>query len=234
MGPDGSASQLGGQAGVVTDTFAGTLQRFDLAAQLVGAAGGGGYVMLGATVRDGRGALGGRVTGAVYRRRFDHGLGLTLRGGLLLPTASDDSTLLASIASTRPNELLTSRPRTTALRLAASPTLHHGHLVARADVGVDLVVDGPSYDPGAHLDTPFVHAAVGAGYHDGRRGLVGEVTSLRLLEAGEHTLYAAAVTGETTLGRSTAYLSVAHELADDPSGDVDRATSVLVGVRARP
>jgi len=88
--------------------------------------------------------------------------------------------------------------------------------------------------PGAHLDTPFVHAAMGAGYHDGRRGLVGEVTSLRLLEAGEHTLYAAAVTGEATLGHTTGYLTVTRELAGGFAADMEHATSVLIGVRARP
>ncbi len=229
LGPDGGGNDL--EAQLALSFFEGELsERVDLGLELDGDGGTGGYARVAATHLDGTTAAGAVELGATHRRPGATS-DLTFRLGLILPTISDEGDDAAHHFSTivvRPSDVLTAIPQTTTLRLAVQPTWRADRLVARADVGLDVVVATQGDVP----DLPFLRADLGVGYLTGRGAIVAELTSYLYLDEPDDSVHVAALTGELTAGSATPYVTVSTPFQLGDGGRLD-VTNVVVGVRSR-
>jgi hypothetical protein len=233
MGPDATTSQLGGAFTLLTaDGDSDTLKRLDLMAQYIGPSGLGGYATLAASFAEDASHLGSLEVGGVMKRRSGD-VDIGFRAGLILPTSGDgddfeDGPLVHVITSvfSRPSDLLAAAADTTTLRLAVTPSFRSGHFVARADVGLDVVLategdgDGDAY---LHLDA-------GAGFHNGKLGALVELSNLFYLEEADQPIHLVALTGELTTGKFTPYLTISRPFGDAFFEDVE-VTNFVLGAR---
>jgi hypothetical protein len=89
--------------------------------------------------------VGDAELGAIYVPRVSDNLGVVLRAGIALPTGStSDNGVAANIIGSvsRLSDFYLSVPKGTSLRLAVSPLWRAGMVFARADVGIDINLDG--------------------------------------------------------------------------------------------
>lgn len=237
MGPDGSATSIGAQLAFLTGE-GDTIKRFDLQAQYVSPGGMGGYATIAGSTMNDASALGSLELGALWARR-GNGTDVAVRAGVVLPTASGDTDLgdgddalihLFGTAFSRPSDLLAAAPDTTTLRVAVSPTMRNNNFVARADIGVDIVVDSEGEGP----ESPFLHADFGAGYDNGKASLVGELSTMMYLEEADEPIHVAAVTGAMHLGQATPYLTISRPFGDffGEDSEID-ITNIIFGVRGK-
>lgn len=233
MGPDGAATSIGAQLAFMTGD-GDTVKRFDLQAQYVSPGGMGGYATIAGSTFEDSSALGSLEVGALWARR-GNGTDVTVRAGVVLPTASEDSgndafLHLITTAFSRPSDLLTAAPDTTTLRVAVSPTMRNHNFVARADVGVDVVVDTEGDGP----DAPYLHVDLGAGYDNGKASFVAELSNLMYLDEPGEPLHVAALTGAIHLGQATPYLTISRPFGDffGEGSEID-ITNIIFGVRGK-
>lgn len=234
MGPDGTSSSLNAGLAILTaDGEDGTLKRLDLSAQYVAPSGLGGYASIAGSFADGDSHLGSLEVGGLWTSKSDSTTN-TFRVGLVLPTASSDDDFfgtafmhMIATAYTRPADFLTAAPETTTLRAAFTPTFRSDKFVARADLGVDIVLDTEGDGP----ETPYVHVDLGAGYDDGKWAALVELSTMAYLEEADDLLHVAALTGQLHAGTATPYLSLSKPIGDLAQGD--DITSFTFGVRGR-
>ncbi len=155
--------------------------RADLYAQYLVANRTGGYAALPLSLLidgdENETAVGNLEIGALHNLRASPRTAIVLRAGLMLPTADDDlegALVNAITAYSRFTDLPSVMAKRTYLRLAASPMYRSGEFFARADVGLDLVLDEPE---GADSDTA-VRLNLGAGFTNGAIALMGELVSV--------------------------------------------------------
>ncbi|MEZ4365121.1 MAG: hypothetical protein R2939_02395 [Kofleriaceae bacterium] len=141
----------------------------------------GGYASLPIVHVDGAGAdataLGNLDLGVVYAPRRPGAVHVILRGGLTLPTASDDLgdffATAYGLAGTRLTDFVLALPEGVVLRPAASVRWREGHLLARADLGIDV----PLANAGSTAD-PLLRLNLAAGYDAGAVTVGVELSSL--------------------------------------------------------
>lgn len=233
MGADGTGNQLGAQLMLMNaDGEDESLKRLDLNGQFVSPSGMGAYFALGASSVDGETAVGAIEAGALYRRQTGTSA-FTARAGLVLPTGTNDGESgfvhLISTAYSRPSDYLTGFPDTTSLRLAVTPSTSRGTFVARADIGLDLPVAGEGADL---LDGLFLHVDLGAGFHNGKAGVLAELSTMAYLEETDDLLHLIAITGELTAGKTTPYVTISRPFASGSDGELD-ITNIAIGLRGR-
>jgi hypothetical protein len=241
MGPDGSATSITGQLALLSaEGEDGMPKRLDLAAQFVGPTGYGGYATIAGTMFEDESHLGSLELGGLWSH---HGptSDITLRAGVILPTSGVDDdgdfengngALLHLITSiyTRPSDYLTAMPDTTTLRLAVSPSGHSGNFVARADIGMDVVIDTDGDNP----DAPFAHLDVGAGFDNGQAAVMLELSNMMYLDETDDMLHVAALTGAFHAGKVTPYVTISRPFGDVFGEDTDiTITNLIFGVRGQ-
>jgi hypothetical protein len=216
MGPDGAETSVGGQLMLMTGDGS-TLKRIDVSGQMMSASGAGGYLTVGASSVEDEQSLGSIEAGAIYHHPTSSG-DLAVRVGLILPTGQDDSAdfplHMMSTLFSRPSDFLTGVPDTTSLRLAFTPSLRSGNLIARADVGLDFVIDTEGSGP----DAPFLHVDVGAGYQSGKAAALVEMSTMSYLDDTDERYHVIALTGEIGAGKATPYVTLSKPIV---SGDGD-------------
>jgi hypothetical protein len=235
MGADGSANQLGAQIQLMSiDGADESIKRFDLNGQYVTPSGMGGYVTFGGSSVDGESSVGGLEAGAIYRRPSAGTSQLAARAGIILPTGSSGSNEfpvhLISTVYSRPSDYLTGLPETTSLRVAVSPSVHQGDLVARADIGLDLPIAGEMTD---EIDGPFLHVDLGAGFHNGKGGVLAELSTMSYLEETDELIHLIAITAEMTAGKVTPYATLSRPFVSGNDGGEFDITNVAIGLRGR-
>jgi hypothetical protein len=233
MGADGSGTELGAQVMLMDPSGGdGTLKRLDLHGQFVGSTGIGGYATLGASTLEGESSLGSLEAGGLYAARSGT-VDYTARVGIVLPTSSDDDggfpIHLVSTVYSRPSDYPTGFPDTTTARVAFAPRIRSGNFVARADVGLDMVLAGEGAD---EFDSPFLHVDVGAGFHNGKGGAVVELTTMSYLEETDTLIHLLAFTAELNAGRTTPYITISKPFVtgDDDSVEI---TNFAIGLRGK-
>jgi hypothetical protein len=234
MGPDGTASSATAAITVLTaEGDSDNIVRFDLSGQFVAPSGMGGYASIAGSSLDGDSHLGSLELGGLWHRPGAE-VDTTFRVGLILPTSGQgddfgDGALghLISTFYARPSDLLTAAPSTTTLRAAVTPMLRRDRFVARADVGLDIVLDTDGDNP----DAPYLHVDLGAGYDDGRMAFMFELATMSYLDDTDELLHVAAITGQLHAGVATPYLSLSKPLGDAVP-DID-ILGITVGVRGR-
>lgn len=211
-----------------------TLLRFDLHGHYVDPVSGAGvYAQVPITFASGDGdsetVLGGVELGGIYIPKLSSpNIGLVLRGGITLPTAPDDLTSLIGYLATfmRPVDIYAQLPKSSTLRLAASPILRSGQFFARADFGIDINIymdEGDTVDPGLVID-------VGAGIDLGGAAITGELTTISVTGDDGDSLTSAAVSARGT-GTVQPYGALLIPIDDDVSDAFD--LGLLVGVEGR-
>jgi hypothetical protein len=155
--------------------------RLDLGGQYVTPQGFGGYAQVPLTYLDGgdesETELGNIELGGVYIAKAGEGLDVVMKGGLVLPTGPDDLNFLVTYAGAaipRLTDLISAAPDVTALRLNGSPLYRQGTFFARADLGIDIVIDEPD---GSDSD-PLIHINLAAGMQAGSVTIAGEIVTL--------------------------------------------------------
>lgn len=227
LGADGIRSSINARVGIVD--FPGDEQplHFELGGQFVGPTGLGGYGRIGASTLDGRHALGAPEVGVLYHwADARNQTGVTLRGGIVLPTFGNDKYDIVyayDTVVTRPSDSVTAISDTLSVRLGFAPTWRRGNVVLRGDAGLDLLSgDTVNEDLLLHLD-------VGIGITSGKAALVAELSNLFIFGEGE-LLHVAAISGEYTSGIITAVMTITRPLGSELE-DLD-ATGFIAGVRA--
>ncbi len=232
MGPDGSASQIGAQLLIMNGDGGGdALKRLDVNGQFVSASGAGGYITVGASALDDEVSLGSLEVGALFRRATGTS-DVAMRAGIVLPTGTSNDTgfpmHLISTAYSRPSDYLTGLPDSTSLRVAVTPSLHRGSLVARADIGLDMVVAG---DGTEFFDSPFLHVDLGAGVSNAKGAALVELTTMSYLEEPDELIHIIAFTGELVAGKTTPYVTISRPFT---SGTEDiELTNFAIGLRGQ-
>lgn len=124
----------------------------------------------------GPGNLEGGATYALHSGWSD----LLLRAGLTLPTASSSDSdgafanILAALA--RPTDFALAWPRTTWIRVSASPIVRSGLAVLRADAGFDLAV--AALDDELDSPDPLLRANLAGGVDTGRFAALAELSAI--------------------------------------------------------
>src|SRR6185503_8822706 len=169
--------------------------------------------------------------GMVYIPKLSSpGVGLVLRGGLTLPTGSDDNDdALVNLITTflRPTDLWVQLPRSSSLRLAVSPVFRSGTFFGRIDAGVDLNV---YRDTGDKID-PAVLLNFGAGVDLGTVALMGEISISAVTGDNGESVSSGALSIRGTAGGVQPYGAVLIPIDDDVKGIFD--LGLLLGLEAR-
>lgn len=172
--------------------------------------------------------------GGQYRRALSGELAVVAHAGLLLPTAQNEfGAVLTNVISAqrRMTDLASAIPDLTALRLGVSPTWQRGAVFARADLGLDVVLDAgdamESPDPVAHANL-----AIGArhGKLSGAAELVTVMTTGEVAEGSDRFVHTAAVSLRYDAGRFAPNLAIVTPLDDGGRGEV---LAVGAGVSAK-
>jgi hypothetical protein len=235
MGPDGNGSQLEASFAILDpEGGSGTLKRIDISGQFMSPNGTGAYARIAGSFAEGDSHLGSLELGGLWRRSSESG-DVTLRAGLVAPTSrasdsGDDDLHLISTFIARPSDLLTAAPETTTLRVAASPSLRSGNFVARADVGLDVVVHTSEGDL---PDAPYLHVDLGAGFDNGKGSLTLEMSNMVYLDETDSMLHVASITGAFHAGQATPYLSIGRPFGDlfSDEGFLPDFTIITFGAR---
>jgi hypothetical protein len=241
MGPDGSGSQFGAQFGLIDPEGEGTpIKRFDIHAAAMSPSGIGGYLTIAGSHVEETTEIGSLEVGGLWAKRGPT-TDLALRAGLVLPTSfgSDDEdgfgsgfTHLISTALARPSDLLTAAPDATTLRVAVSPMTRSGNFVARADAGIDIVLD--SGNDGENPD-PFLHLDLGAGFDNGKGAFLAEFSTLMPTEETDEMIHLLALTGAFhATEQASFYATISRPFGDVFLDDDLDVTNVFFGVRGRP
>jgi hypothetical protein len=165
-------------------------------------------------------ALGNLELGGQYKRVLRDDLSVVAHVGLSLPTASDESifTNLISIQH-RINDTITAIPNVTAARLGVSPMWQRGALFARADLGVDVVIDEPEM---ASLNT-IGHANLAIGARQGKIGGALELVTMANLgekdEGDDRVIHSAALSLRYDAGVVAPTVNVVSPLDDASRGE---------------
>lgn len=211
-----------------------TLLRFDLHGHYVDPASGAGvYAQVPIAYATGGGdsetALGGVELGGIYIPKLSsQDIGVVLRAGLTLPTASEDDAGLIGLIATfmRPIDVYGQFPKSSTLRLGVSPIIRSGQFFARADLGLDINVyvdEGDTLDPALVVD-------VGAGIDLGGAAITGEITTLAITGDDGESLTSAALSVRGT-GRVQPYGALLIPVDDDVSDTFD--LGLLAGIEGR-
>lgn len=170
--------------------------------------------------------------GGQYKRALSNELTIVGHAGLVLPTAQDEpGAFITNVLSSqrRFNDLVTAIPDLTALRLGVSPTWQRGAVFARADLGVDVILDSEmeSTDPVAHANV-----AIGArqGKLSGALELVTMFATGDVSEGADRFLHTGALSLSYNAGSFTPNLAIVTPLDDAGRGE---ALSVGAGVSAK-
>jgi len=158
--------------------------------------------------------------GGQFHRALSGGLGIIAHVGVALPTASTGNGALANLVSqSRINDLVVAFPELTTARIGVSPTWRHGALFARADLGIDIVLDHPS---GMNID-PVVHGNVAVGARSGKLSgaleLVTIATTGTVDDGQDRFLHTATLGGRYDLGRFSPALAITTGLDDASRGN---------------
>jgi hypothetical protein len=250
-GATGAGADLAFMFGTGDSASGGFASRLDLHGRYVHASGFGGYAAMGVSktflssddplgemlveaVNDETGVTALEV-GGLYRRVLTRDLALVAHAGVTLPTASDGLAAFANILSQqhRMTDLVLAMPETTALRLGVTPAFQRGVVFARADLGVDVILDQPAADPSAGMEEidPIVHASLAVGASLGKLS-----TALQLATVGttgdvdegeDRFLHAATLEARYDLGRVAPSLAITTPLDDVARGDMLAITAAV-------
>jgi hypothetical protein len=211
--------------------------RVDLGGQYVTPSGIGGYASLPISQLrgddDSQTEIGNLEIGGVYVAPAGPTTDIVIRGGLVLPTGPDDFDFLIGYAAAIPRmtDLVSVAPDTTWLRLGASPLHRAGMFFARADLGLDIVIDQPD---DSDVD-PLFHVNLAAGVQTGNLTVAGELDTLGttgdVADGEDRFLHTLAVSVGMEGGRVRPYgaliLPLGNELADD---FLDMSIAVMAGI----
>ena len=174
--------------------------------------------------------LGGVEVGGIYIPKFNTpGFGMVLRGGITLPTVSDDDTALAGLVATylRPIDLYAQIPKSSTLRLGASPMFRSGKFFARIDAGLDVnvYIDGSdTVDPGIVLD-------LGAGFDFGNAAIMGELSTLAITGDNGESISSFALSVRGNAGAVQPYGALIIPMDSDVKQTFD--AGLLAGIEGR-
>ncbi|HEX4454934.1 MAG TPA: hypothetical protein VH143_28935 [Kofleriaceae bacterium] len=179
--------------------------------------------------------------GAIYVPRVSDNLGLVLRAGVALPTGStSDNGVAANIIGSvsRLSDFYLSIPKGTSLRLAVSPLWRAGMIFARADVGIDINLDGAD----AMTADKIVRLNAAVGFDLGQFSLSlesvniydiprdGELTDSSF---GSQWIDEGAIAGRFRSGIYEPYAAVVFPLDHDSYQFIDASLTVGLDVRLR-
>lgn len=172
--------------------------------------------------------------GGQYKKKLSDELTIVGHAGLVLPTAqSEPGVLLTNVISAqrRFNDLVTMLPDVTAARLGISPTWQRGVVFARADLGLDVILDDG--DAMSSSD-PVAHANVAIGARQGKlSGAVEVVTMIAtgdVSEGADRFMHTGALSLSYNAGSFTPNLAIVTPLDDAGRGD---SLSIGAGVSAK-
>lgn len=172
--------------------------------------------------------------GGQYKRALSNELSIVGHAGLVLPTAqSEAGAFITNLLSSqrRFNDLVTAIPDLTALRIGVSPTWQRGAVFARADLGLDVILDSSdqmeSSDPVAHANL-----AIGArqGKLSGALELVTMMATGDVSDGADRFLHTGALSLSYDAGSFTPNLAIVTPLDDAGRGD---SLSIGAGVSAK-
>lgn len=172
--------------------------------------------------------LGGQV-----RRALSKELSIVGHLGVTLPTAKNEpEEFITNLISTqrRFNDLVNSIPELTAIRLGVSPTWQRGAVFARADLGVDVIVDSDFMEQ----PDPIGHANLAIGARQGKLSgaleMVTMFTTGDVEDGGDRFQHTGALSLRYDAGRFAPSLAVVTPLDDNGRGD---SLTVGAGVSAK-
>jgi hypothetical protein len=237
MGPDAQGSNVNLRLGLqqIEDADE-SIKRFEVGGQFVGTGNAGGYATMAVAMVDEVTAVSNLEVGGLYNLR-GRTTDTALRFGLVLPTGSgadeDDFDELfvnaISITMARPSDSVTISPEMTSLRVAAAPTYRSGQIVLRADVGLDVPIDGPGDD----TPEPIYHVDLGVGFDGGQFGVTGELTSVGSLDSdAEGTFHVLALSGQYRAGKVSPFATFSLPFDRGvEDGFIEGSYNLFAGVR---
>ena len=233
----------GADLSFVSDFDEGFVSRLDLHGQWMHESGFGAYGQLavsraflddnGLTEKIDDIAISNLEIGGQFKRSLSKELTLVGHLGLTLPTSSNDiEPFFTNIISSqrRFNDLVNAIPDLTAIRLGVSPTWTRGALFARADLGVDVVVDSDLME----TPDPIGHANLAVGMKSGK--LSGAVEMVTMFQTGDVSddedrfQHTAALSLRYDAGQFSPSLAIVSPLDDGSRGEL---LTVGAGVSAK-
>ncbi len=172
--------------------------------------------------------------GGQYKKALSNELTIVGHVGIVLPTAQNDvGVFLTNLISAqrRFNDFVTMVPDITALRLGVSPTWRSGVMFARADLGLDVILDS-----GDQMGTsdPIAHANLALGARQGKLSAAVELVTMiatgDVSEGADRFVHTGALSLSYNAGSFTPNLAVVTPLDDAGRGE---AISVGAGVTAK-
>ena len=171
--------------------------------------------------------------GGQYKRALSNELSIVGHAGLVLPTAQNEaSAFITNVLSSqrRFNDLVTAIPDLTALRVGVSPTWQRGAVFARADLGLDVILDS-----GEEMSTdPVAHANVAIGARQGKLSgaleLVTMIATGDVSDGADRFLHTGALSLSYDAGSFTPNLAIVTPLDDTGRGE---SLSIGAGVSAK-
>lgn len=171
--------------------------------------------------------------GGQYKRALSKELTIVGHLGVTLPTSKNEpEELITNVISAqrRFNDLVNSIPELTAIRLGVSPTWQRGALFARADLGVDVIVDSDFMEQ----PDPVAHANLAIGARNGKlSGAVEMVTMIAtgdVAEDADRFQHTAALSLRYNAGQFSPSLAIVSPLDDGGRGE---SLTVGAGVSAK-
>lgn len=235
LAPDGLRSEVNGELVIaVPDEDEESLYNGFVEGQYMTPGGFGGYGRIGYTSVDEASGLNNLELGGLYR--IDSGLtSIAFRGGLVLPTGPDpedgfDALVpLVGAAVRRPSDLALGAVDVTVLRASVAPTYRSGNFVARADAGLDIVLDSDSDD-----DNPLYHIDLAAGFVQDRFAGTVEFSTLGSTDSDADGRYHIIALGaQYDVGAVQVKATLARPFLSGTDGDDDfEVSSVALGVSA--
>lgn len=232
LAPDGVETEVRGRVGFTfLDGADSTLTSIQIEGQFMSAAGMGGYLRTsGAQIEDSSG-IGNVEVGALYRFAASPDTSVAFRGGLTLPTATDDLDGLANAVATlmtRPSDAPNYVPDFVTLRASVAPTYRTGAITLRADAGLDVPID--TGDNGGDTD-PLFHIDVGAGVTSGQISGTVELATVGSTGDGDGTFHALSIGAQYAADKITPSVTFAIPFSSEEDNIFDGYT-LLLGVNA--
>lgn len=179
-------------------------------------------------------ALSNLELGGQFKRSLSNELSIVGHLGLTLPTAqSEAGAFFTNLASSqrRFNDLVNAIPDLTALRLGITPTWTRGAVFARANLGLDVILDS-----GDQMDSadPIGHANLAVGMKQGK--LSGAVELVTMFSTGDVSegahrfLHTGALSLRYDAGQLSPSLTIVTPLDDGSRGE---SLTVGAGVSAQ-
>jgi hypothetical protein len=169
-------------------------------------------------------ALSNLEIGGQYKRALSSELTIVGHAGLTLPTAqSETGAFFTNLASSqrRFNDLVNAIPDLTAIRLGVSPTWQRGAVFARADLGLDIVVD--SSDQMEENPEPIAHANLAVGMRNGKLSGAIELVTMAstgdISEGADRFIHTGALSLRYDAGQFSPTLAIVSPLDDGSRGD---------------